>query len=174
MFISAQSPMYQGCHWAVYDMSGKFWGYDADDSSDSDMYDYESNDMPPGCQYDSKDALLDAFVSHAPAPSPEVSSKQTAGQGSSEEELLRECRSLTCRPLAARPLPCNTEMTSPWLVAAAIFALVTGTLVIAMIFAVTIFHAQCVATAAAVKAWAAGAAYAENTNTPAASAHHVP
>ena len=69
MFISAQSPVYQGCHWAVYDMSGKFWGYDADDSS-SDVYDYESDDMPPGCQLDSKDALLERLCIPCPCTVP--------------------------------------------------------------------------------------------------------
>ena len=138
MFISAQSPVYQGCHWAVYDVSGKFWGYDADEIS-SDVYDYESDDMPPGCLFKSKDALLEASVPHAPAPSPEAFNKQTAGQAGSQEELLTDCRSLTCRPVAARPLACDLGTTSAWVVAAAIFALVTSTLLIVMILAVTIF-----------------------------------
>ena len=154
-------------------MTSTFWGYDASDGS-SDVYDYESNDMPPGCLFDNEDIELKASMSFPPTPSSEAFSKQNKGQAGSQEELRRDCRNLTCRPIAARPLPCVTNTTSSWMVASAIFAVVAGTVLIVMVFAVTIFRAECVATAAAVKAWAARSACAEMTRTLSAHAHHVP
>ena len=151
-------------------MNGNFWGYDADDRS-NDVYDYESDDMPPGCLLDNKDAPLESTSSHSPAPSPEALSEQNAALADSQDYLLTNCRSLTCRPLAARPPPPCITSTLPRMVAAAIFAVVTGSVLIVMVSALTIFRAECAATATALQAWAVKSASVESTRNSAVNAY---